>query len=734
LVTDARAGRSDGCASATAAASLELDFSVAAAIRDGRRFVEREVVARGATSVVDDVALAAAEMLANAVQHGGPPVTVTVAGGATWIRVEVADGSLRAPVRPAPSTTNMTGRGLMLVLALVTRWGVQPVEAGGKVVWAEFEPNHSEDAPGSEEIDIDALLAQWVEPNGDSAEARHTVVLGDLPTDLLLAAKAHIDNLVREFTLAAEATVAAPADLTRTISTVVHGFSDARDAIKRQALAAAQRGDVRTQLTLHLPVSAADAGEAYLAALDDADDYARAARLLTLESPAAHRLFRRWYVAAVVRQLRQVAAGVEPEPLVPFETHMLAEIERLAALQRITDRSARLQRVTAALASARTPEDVAAVVVSEGVAALRASGGGLLVPAEDGEHVAVPGTVGYRDELVGALREERLDATLPGATALRTGQAFWLESQSERDRLFPALRGFEADVVSMCAVPLVIGGDTMGALRFSFDTRRLFDDDEREFVGALAAQTAQTLVRTEAYATERRASLNLQRALLPQQIPDIAGWDLAAHYSPAGGQEAGGDFYDIIALRDGRVAVVVGDVMGRGVEAAAAMSQVRATIRAYAVDDPDPRVVFTKTDQFFAGLAAVQLVTVLYLLIEPQTGHLTIGNAGHLPPILVDAAGSRIAPLDPGIAFGVGGTGERVTSRLSIPHGGAVVIVTDGLVERRNEDIDVGINRVVTATGAEDCSSAAGLLDRVLSTAAPEYGDDDVTVVTLCRS
>jgi serine phosphatase RsbU (regulator of sigma subunit) len=518
------------------------------------------------------------------------------------------------------------------------------------------------------------------------------------------------------------------------IHTVVNEFAEARDAIKRQALAAAQRGEPRTRLSLSLPATAADAGEAYLAGLDEADAYARAARLLTLETPPAHRLFRHWYVESVVRQLRDLVAGRAVEPIVPFETRMLEEIQRLSLRQRVTDRAARLQRVTAALAGTRTPEDVAEVVVSEGVTALEASGGGLLVPASDGVHIAVPGVVGYGEKLLDALREERLDAPLPAATALRTGEAVWLESQDERDRTFPALRGFEAQTVSMCAVPLKVAGRVLGALRFSFKNRRLFDDDERAFVLALAAQTAQTLLRTETYAAERKASLDLQRALLPEETPQIEGWDIAAYYSPAGQQEAGGDFYDVLSLGEGRAVAIVGDVMGRGIDAAAAMAQVRTMIRAYAVDDPAPDAVFAKVDTFFQVAELAQLVTALYLLIDTTDGGITIGNAGHLPPVLVDYEGSRLVDLPSGVPLGVEGIARTATS-LSLPSGTALVIVTDGLVERRGEDIEAGIGRILAATSDADVySSADELLQRVITAAiGAREVDDDVTVLVLVR-
>lgn len=715
-------------------AELDLEPHPTAA-RVARAFVERETVARGAGALLDDVALVTAELVANAMQHGAPPIALAVSGDADQIRIAVRDGNPRPPVRPAVSVSNMTGRGLALVTALST-WGVEPDERGGKVVWAEISSTRNAGTAEPEVVDIEALLASWADDASSEDQRRYTVVLGDVPTDLLISAKSHIDNVVREFSLAATGAAIgldAPDHLSRLIPTVVHGFAEARDAIKRQALAAARRGEARTRLVLHLPLAAADAGEAYLAALDEADAYARAARLLTLETPHAHRLFRRWYVRAVVRQLRALADGQEPEPVVSFEDELLGEIQRLATLQRITDRAARLQRVTAALAGARTPEDVADVVVSEGVVALGAAGGGLLVMAEDGEHLAVPGAVGYGEELVGALRDERIDAELPAATALRTGNAVWLESREERDRNFPELRGFEATTVSMCAVPLIAGGRILGALRFSFTTRRLFDDDERAFVLALAAQTAQTLLRTEMYAAERQAALNLQRALLPEQTPPVPGWSVAAHYSPAGRQEAGGDFYDVLPFGDGRLVAVVGDVMGRGLEAAAAMAQTRTMIRAYAVDDPDPVTVLSRVDRYLQVLESGQLITALYLLIDVTNGETQLVTAGHLPPLVFTAEGCELASAVPGTPLGID-AGPRVATTFTLARGGGLVAFTDGLVERRGEDIDAGIGGVLSAVDpAAGLDDAWKVLYRVVEAAPGEGQDDDVTVLSLYR-
>ncbi|MBL7523902.1 GAF domain-containing protein, partial [Frankia sp. CNm7] len=297
-------------------------------------------------------------------------------------------------------------------------------------------------------------------------------------------------------------TVAAP--LARLISVVTTRFAEARQEIRRQALAAASAGAARTSLRLALPLSMADAAEEYLDALDAADQYARAARLLTLESPPRHWAFRHWYISSLVAQLRAASRG-EPAPVTPtFEEHLLGTLEEVAEARRAAERGARLQAVTAALAAATRPEQVAQVVLTEGVTALGASGGSLLVP-RDGDLLAVPGAVGYPDELVAQLRAERRDADLPAAEAIREGRAVWLESVQERHGRFPGLRLLEPRAVSLCALPLAVGGQVLGALRFSFDYPRLFGLEDREFAETLAAQTALALERARLMAAERLA-------------------------------------------------------------------------------------------------------------------------------------------------------------------------------------------------------------------------------------
>lgn len=484
--------------------ALHVDAS-SDAVPAVRRWIAKQLGGTAHEELAPDAELVASELVTNALLHGDPPVVVRVVVNAV-VRIEVVDSSRRAPMKMLARPDAMTGRGLTLVAALSRDWGVEQ-RPDGKVVWSELGAVDDLDEP--DVTDVDALLAAWDDDLDAGAVKRYTVSLGDVPTDLLLAAKSHVDNLVREFTLAAHGAEsgrsgAIPAKLAELIETVVNRFSEPRQAIKRQALDAASRGADRTTLTLHLPADAADAGERYLQALDEADAYARAARLLTLETPPQHRIFRRWYVESLVAQLRAASAGrhVETET---FERRLLREVAVVELARRAADRAARLQAVTSALAATITAEDVGNVVVSEGVAALGASGGGLIVVSE-ADRLRVTAAVGYEEVLIQRLQSETRHDRLPAAVALRTGEPVWLESREERDEEFPDLHELEPDTIAMCAVPLHAGDRVLGALRFSFDVARLFDPDERRFVLTLAGQTAQALERAEALTEARTAN------------------------------------------------------------------------------------------------------------------------------------------------------------------------------------------------------------------------------------
>jgi hypothetical protein len=276
-----------------------------------------------------DAELVVTELVTNAVLHGAAPITLRLRRRRNRVLIEVEDSALIAPVRGWRGE-GMTGRGLEVVDSLTYAWGVRPSQRG-KLVWAELgRPRRRALArrtpPGTPLVAGAALSAAH-------PEKHYEIRLGWVPTELLLAAKTHIDNVVRELALmhpdapeVAEPQLATADKLAR----VAEDFAEARREIKSQAVDAARRGDVFTDLVLSLPQSAAAAGMRYLAALDEADHQAKAVRFLTVAAPPSHRVFREWYVREIVTQLRAAGLGQSSPPTTPFSLVLAAELDRVA--------------------------------------------------------------------------------------------------------------------------------------------------------------------------------------------------------------------------------------------------------------------------------------------------------------------------------------------------------------------------------------------------------------------
>lgn len=715
------------------------------AVGRARRFVAQLFAQHGLTEIADDAQLVAGELATNALLHAGPPVELVLRFLPPRARLEVRDGSRIPPVRPRPGVDAMTGRGLHLVEALTRDWGVS-ARPHGKAVWSEFEVGA--DAAMSD-LDEAALIDMWaaeeLEPAA-STEGLFTVELGDVPTDLLLSAKSHVDNLVREFTLAAAgarsgATAPVTAPIADLLETVVSRFSEPRQAIKRQALAAANAGEHHVRLELTLPASAADAGEEYLEALDQADAYCRAARLLTLESSPQHRVFRHWYVAELISQLRRASAGQPSVRAETFEQRLLREIGVVAAAERRSDRAARLHTLTVALTAAATPAAVATAVLEEGVAALGAAGGGMLLTTT-GPTLAVPGTVGYDEAIVARLHDEPRDAELPAAVAMRTGEPVWLESRAERDQRFPELVGLEPATISMCAVPLIVDGRRLGALRFSFNETRLFDDDERSFMEAMAAQTAQALDRAQQYEERIDVARRLQRSLLPPQLPPIPGIDVRAAYQPVrAAMDVGGDFYDVWPCGPQRWAVAIGDVCGTGPEAAAVTALVRHTLRALTMGSTDITAILKQLDQALHAAAIDALnerfCTVLFgiLTVEAETVSLDLASGGHLGPIIAHADGSVDKIEFTGSLLGVLPETVIDRRRIEVEPGDEIVFVTDGVTDARSGPDVFGLKGVAEAvvTARREGEDTATAIEQAICAFVGGSTHDDLAILVLRR-
>lgn len=467
-----------------------------------RAFVT-EALAGELPALIDDARLVVTELVTNASLHGQPPVTVTVSEASGCVRVAVEDSGQSLPLIPAHSTEAMTGRGLSLVAAVSRSWGVDVGASGGKVVWADVSATEQDhDAHLDPDMDVDALLASWTD---DHADPVYTMRLGAVPTDLLLAAKSHIDNVVREATL--QQGSENPPEIDGLIETVTHSFASARTEIKRQALEAAARGDAETELVLTQPASAVEAAERYLEALDVADRYSRQARMLTLEAPAVHKVFRRWYVQSLVDQLRALAVGAEPPVGRTFVQVLSDEMGRVRALEDAAERLDLLQTIAADLTGAATVEQICAIVVDRAGEFLDTVSSRVML-VEGDALVAV--TSRGAPPNAAAYDRVPLSADLPGPVVVRSRQPLVLRSTAHVEKAFPELADIYDSDRSLHVAPLVIGDHVLGVLSMTFLVGgRLDTDTQAGFVRALADALAQAIERAMAIEAAERANERL---------------------------------------------------------------------------------------------------------------------------------------------------------------------------------------------------------------------------------
>jgi serine phosphatase RsbU (regulator of sigma subunit)/anti-sigma regulatory factor (Ser/Thr protein kinase) len=284
------------------------------------------------------------------------------------------------------------------------------------------------------------------------------------------------------------------------------------------------------------------------------------------------------------------------------------------------------------------------------------------------------------------------------------------------------------------AVPLVAGAQIIGSLLVGTLTRRDFGSETVDLLALAAGRASLAIARTRLYERERKIAQELQRSLLPAELPAVPGVAIAARYEPGdNGAAVGGDWYDAIALAGGRVAIVIGDVVGRGIEAAATMGQMRSALRAILMQADDCGAMAERLNRFALGLGDCVLTTVVLAVFEPATGRLRYTNAGHPPPLLVGADGHATylegVPAPP---MGVVETPRYKQRSVQLEPGSTLLLYTDGLVEKPTQSLDQGLERLREA-GVEAASGAdVGLLcDRVLRTLAGDAQDDDVTMIAL---
>jgi integral membrane sensor domain MASE1 len=238
--------------------------------------------------------------------------------------------------------------------------------------------------------------------------------------------------------------------------------------------------------------------------------------------------------------------------------------------------------------------------------------------------------------------------------------------------------------------------------------------------------------RGRALAREHRNAETLQRSLLPDRLPSIPGLEFSSRYLPGGaGLEVGGDWYDVFALPRGRVGLTIGDVVGRGLAAAATMGQLRTALRAYAIETDSPGAVLQRLSRLVAEFEAAQMATLIYAVLDPGARTLSFVSAGHPPPLLIGPDGparylmeGRSPPL--GVSKGV-----QAEATVTIEPGSALVLYTDGLIERRRGSIDESMEALRTAVEGYQGDLDSLCDDRVLRPPRPESRGDDVALLVV---
>jgi serine phosphatase RsbU (regulator of sigma subunit) len=360
-----------------------------------------------------------------------------------------------------------------------------------------------------------------------------------------------------------------------------------------------------------------------------------------------------------------------------------------------------------------------------------------------GEHAAVahvdPDKVRWAREL-----QERYppdpDAPTGAPNVIRTGRselypvidAALLEAAALDDEQRRLVRDLQMN--SAMIVPLVARDRTLGAMTFVWaESGRQYTTRELELAEELGRRAGLALDHARLFAREHAAAETLQRALLPATLPELPGLELVVRYLPSDARDhAGGDWYDAFHLPDGRVGIVIGDVGGRGIEAAATMGQIRNALRAYALKGASPAQVIDDLHRLVdASDGGIAFATVVYVVLDAHGGECELSTAGHLPPLVVGAAGGahfvempRCPPL------GFTGASPCAVGRFTLAPGETLWLYTDGLVESRDRPIDAGLAALADAAGR-----ATGALEETADSLLGSLParDDDIALLALRR-
>ncbi|MGW0749633.1 SpoIIE family protein phosphatase [Streptomyces sp. NPDC002587] len=285
-------------------------------------------------------------------------------------------------------------------------------------------------------------------------------------------------------------------------------------------------------------------------------------------------------------------------------------------------------------------------------------------------------------------------------------------------------------VHSFLMAPLVARESVLGVATF-YRSRpsEPFGSEDVTLAAELTARAALHMDNARLYHREHETAVILQRSMLPQHISPPPGIEVRHRYLPASDvNEVGGDWYDVLPLAGGKAGLIIGDVMGHGITAAAVMGRLSASVRALARLDLSPVGLLHQLEAALSDLAEPMLATLLYIVCDPATGHCTVIRAGHPPPVLALPDGTvRLVDTPPGVPLGVGGVAFTPTE-FDVPAGGVLVLYTDGLIEARGRDLDERLAELMGLL-TDRRRDLDQVCDSLITHLVPAAADDDIALM-----
>ncbi len=412
--------------------------------------------------------------------------------------------------------------------------------------------------------------------------------------------------------------------------------------------------------------------------------------------------------------------------------------EALAESRAAVTSMERMHAASAALMGAVTVDEIAAIAIEQAVSTLGAVAASFMLLDEAGTGVAAVHAVGFPADVARRLDKASLDDSLISSQAAATGRPVWVGGE-EWSRRYPDSARLGGGLASeAAAIPLLdAAGRPLGVLGLLFDDGRVRSTVERSFAETLARQCALALERGRLYDREHRTVGLLQRSLLPGRLPDVPGLEVAARYAPSPqGGRVGGDFYDLFPREDGGWGAVVGDVCGKGPEAAALTVLARQVLRAQSGVGLGPADALARLNATIIEGRIDRFLTAVMLLVRPTDDgfdvRLCLG--GHPPPILVRADGTASPVGTPGTLIGVLEAPRLREVTVALRAGDTLVLYTDGVTESRRDGVELGQGRLLDLLATRIEADAEAVADRIVDFVG-EYSRgsavDDIAVLVL---